>query len=690
MRRGVAIACLASLIATAIFGFVYWRARARTVDAARDRARGETARAAGVIDQELKRFEVVVNGVANDFTSGRVQKAAIVDRLRVAVDTTPQLAGIGAAFVPLAFDPQLRLHAPYVQRQGDAVEVVQLDSLYDYTLGGHEWYDVPLKNGASWSEPAVGESQRVLAVEYSVPFTMGPPATPPQPMGVIHGSMSLREINDLVSGLDVGEHGYSFLVSNKGYVISHPFAEEYAPARRAGATRGADAERMFDKIAAGGAVVDDVVDPVTGEPCWIFSERVPSTGWTVGVVFFKEESAQTRPLRRQQIRFVVALLVAACLALALILEPYRHVHDVHTLWVGSVMGAFLLAVGIAWLWMVAYGAKPESPSHDTVFVDTGSVRRFVLESTRRTLKNTGALPVLVPTGVFIQTLEILSPNNIAVTGYVWQKYAKNVPETIARGFVLPDAADRTITEAYRWSDAESETIGWHVKATIRQNFNYAKYPLDQQDFRLRIWHRDLDKNVVLVPDLGSYKILHPLARAGLEKDFVLPGWAIERTQFSSRVRNRPTTYGIGTAQEDTSSELSFDVVINRRIIEPVFSSLLPLAVCAFMVFSLLLIVKESTRPNVVQILSAFSGLFFVVILSELDLRRRVSGASILYIEYYYFVMYGTILCSALITLTNGWPGHFPRIEQREHFLPKLLFWPVILSTLAVITLVTFY
>jgi len=138
-------------------------------------------------------------------------------------------------------------------------------------------------------------------------------------------------------------------------------------------------------------------------------------------VFFKEESAQTRPLRRQQIRFVVALLVSACLALALILEPYRHVHDVHTLWVGSVMGAFLLAVGIAWLWMVAYGAKPESPTHDTVFVDTGSVRRFVLESTRRTLKNTGALPVLVPTGVFIQTLEILSPNNIAVTGYVWQK-----------------------------------------------------------------------------------------------------------------------------------------------------------------------------------------------------------------------------------------------------------------------------
>jgi len=103
-----------------------------------------------------------------------------------------------------------------------------------------------------------------------------------------------------------------------------------------------------------------------------------------------------------------------------------------------------------------------------------------------------------------------------------------------------------------------------------------------------------------------------------------------------------------------------------------------------------LIVKESTRGNVVQTLSAFSGLFFVIILSQLDLRRRVSGASILYIEYYYFVMYCAIVTAALTTLTNGWPGLFPRIEHREHFLPKLLFWPVILVALTVITLVIFY
>jgi hypothetical protein len=228
-----------------------------------------------------------------------------------------------------------------------------------------------------------------------------------------------------------------------------------------------------------------------------------------------------------------------------------------------------------------------------------------------------------------------------------------------------------------------------VKAVLRQDFDYSGYPLDEQDFRLRLWHADLDSGVVLVPDLDSYRIIHPLARAGLENDFKLPGWTIERTQFASRLRDRPSSFGIGRGG-GAGTELSFDVLIRRRILEPIFSNLLPLAVSGFMVFALLLMIKEATRSNIIQTLAAFSALFFVVILSQLDVRRRVSGADILYIEYFYFVMYGAMLAGALITLTNGWPGHFPKIEQREHLFPKLLFWPITLACLAVITICAFY
>jgi hypothetical protein len=62
----------------------------------------------------------------------------------------------------------------------------------------------------------------------------------------------------------------------------------------------------------------------------------------------------------------------------------------------------------------------------------------------------------------------------------------------------------------------------------------------------------------------------------------------------------------------------------------------------------------------------------------------------MYVEYFYFAMYGAILIVALITLTNAYTGHFPRLESREHLMPKLLFWPTILVSLLTVTLITFY
>ncbi len=674
-RLVVGAACLVGAITTVVLGVAYQRSLGQAVSAARDHARTEADRAAGVIDSELRRFEVAVNDVAAAINGGGPDTETLMANLRQGVDRTPQMAGVGVAFRPLAHDPNLRLFAPYLRRRGDAVEQLQLDTLFDYTQGNRAWFEGPLKAGrAMWSEPAVAEALGATAVEYSAPLTRGGNA-----VGVVHGAMSLTEVNDIVSAVDVGEFGYSFLVSQGGFVISHPFADEYALGMRV--FTGMSLEDH--------GIIEDVTDPVTGEPSWMFTELVPATGWRLGVVFFKDQTGRTEELRRQRIHLAIALIATLCLFITLVLEPYRHTYAPVPLWLGVGAGSLVLLLGIAFIWAVSYDNNPPMRETETTFVDTGSVRRFTLDTMRGSLASKGTLPLFVPTGVFIQTMEILSPNNVAVTGYVWQRYARNIPKEVARGFVLPDASDRSITEAYRASTADAETIGWYVRATMRQRFDYANYPLDQQEFRLRIWHSDLNRSIVLVPDLEAYKIIHPLARAGIAGNFVLPGWAVSRTQFGSTPRIRTTTYGLN-AEGDAGAELAFDVIINRRIIEPMFSNLLPLTVSGFMVFALLLIVKENTRGNVVQTLSAFSGLFFVVILSQLDLRRRVSGASILYIEYFYFVMYCTIVTAALTTLTNGYPGLFPGIERREHFLPKLLYWPVILTAIAVITIVTFY
>lgn len=673
-RLVLGVLCLIGLAATLILGADYRLSLGRALSSARDQAHSEADRAATVIDGELRRFETAVNAITNAINSGPPDSATVLDQLRVGLDQTPQMAGVGVAFQPLAHDPDLRLYAPYLKRNGDAVEQIELDAIYDYTQGNREWFEAPLREGkAVWAEPAVADTVGATAVEYSAPIVRGN-----KPVGVVHGTMLLTEVNDIVSSVDVGEFGYSFLVSKNGFVISHPFADEYALGMR-----------VFTGMSMDDQGVVDVIDPVTGEDSWMFTEVVPETGWRLGVVFFKDQTGRTEDLRRKRIHLAIAVIATLCLFICWVLEPYRHLHAPAQLWLGSTAASLVLIGAIGFMWAVSYGNSPPMDEVETVFVDKGSVRRFTLDTMRGSLASKGTLPSFVPTGVFIQTIEILSPNNVAITGYVWQRYAGSIPASVSRGFVLPDASDRDISEAYRTKTADGETIGWYVRATVRQKFDYSNYPIDQQEFRLRIWHADLNRSIVLVPDLEAYKIIHPLARAGIDSNFVLPGWAVNRTQFGSSPRIRTTTYGL-TAEGDAGTELAFDLVINRRIIEPMFSNLLPLAVAGFMVFALLLIVKEATRSNVVQTVSAFSGLFFVIVLSQIDLRRRVTGASILYIEYFYFVMYGSIVFAALTTLTNGWPGIFPSIERHEHFYPKVLFWPVILAVIAVITLVVFY
>jgi hypothetical protein len=685
-----------SLTVAVVLLIVYVVGSMRANAALRDRAEGEAERAAAAIDLELSRVPAVVGEVVADISSGRVDKSGVNARLQTAIDITPQLLGLGAGYRPHRYDPELRLYAPSFRRQGETTVFVPLDALYDYSLGETPWYQLGTTSPGGWTEPATDSTQGAV-VEYAAPFTDPASTTPDEVAGVVHATMSLSEIDEIIQALDLGDVGYGFLISREGFAISHPFAREFGDAGAAddpslGARSGslAQAQRVFDAArAAGTNVVENILDPVTGEPSWVLARTVPSTGWTVGIVFFQQQAENIRMFRRQKMTITAAALLTGLLALwSAILRRFDG--RIIVLWGGVVASCLCLVIAIGMLWQHGFGAPVPPVEGQTVFANAGTVQRFVLDTTRTSLQRRGTLPRFVSTGVILETFELTGPNNVVVSGYVWQTYPANIPETITRGFLLPEASDVTIREAYRRTTDDAETIGWFIKAEIRQSFDYAKYPLDQQDFRIRIRHQDLDQGVILIPDLESYQIIHPLARLGLEKDMTLPGWTVARTQFSNLASNRNTSFGIADSAGGLANELAFNVIINRQILEPLFSSVLPIAVSSFMVFTLLLAVHPGTRSNVVQFLAAYSGLFFILILSELDLRRRMSSSAILYIEYFYFVVYAAILSQAMITLTNTYTGHFPWLEQREHIIPKLLYWPVILTAMVVVTFVVFY
>lgn len=165
-------------------------------------------------------------------------------------------------------------------------------------------------------------------------------------------------------------------------------------------------------------------------------------------------------------------------------------------WTSTAVSVGLLATLIS-IWYLAGTAMRDMPDIGSPVLDQADVETFLADHPE---PDVGGEQLRIPTGVFIQSLEFLSTNNVQVTGYVWQVYAASVPSDIQRGFVLPEAVDEAYQtqEVYRHAEAGGETIGWYFHATLRQAFDYQRYPFDRQDVWLRLRHPDFGRGVLLV------------------------------------------------------------------------------------------------------------------------------------------------------------------------------------------------
>ena len=314
--------------------------------------------------------------------------------------------------------------------------------------------------------------------------------------------------------------------------------------------------------------------------------------------------------------------------------------------------------------------------------------------------------VLVPTGVFIQSLAFLSATDVNLTGYIWQRYSADTRGRVSEGFVLPeriDAGSTTIEEAYRRDEPGGDlVIGWYFDVTLRQPFDYAKYPLDSHRVWLRMWHRDFDRNVVLTPDLASYESTRLGEAFGLDQEIVPGGWRIEETYFSYERASYDTNFGLeGYVGQRDFPELHFQIVVHRKFINAFIINLVPLLVVFALLFAMVMTVTgdkaraEAFGFNTSGAIGTAAALFFVVMLAHIQLRESFAGAGIVYLEYFYLVAYVAVLLSCLnvylFSATGGGTGTHPWIlHHRDNLIPKLVFWPAILLCLAVITLFFFH
>lgn len=303
----------------------------------------------------------------------------------------------------------------------------------------------------------------------------------------------------------------------------------------------------------------------------------------------------------------------------------------------------------------------------------------------------------IPTGVYLQSFEFLSSHNIEMSGFVWQKYGPEIPDTVKRGVILPEQLedDYELVEAWR-SDVDGvETIGWYFSGTFRQNFDYHLYPFDRQNVWLRLWHPD--DFVLLVPDFPAYRDLNAHTLPGLDTDFVYGGWDPVTSQFSYDLVDYNVDFGQGYGFSGVlDPEFYFSLSVARDALGPLLDHVILESVIAILLFFLLLLATSKSGEDgrsqlpVFELVVASGGLLFAVILDRNAIRANIESQSVTYLEWLPLILSGFIVLVVLGAVLEVKGRRLPRVIYNSNRIFVYTYWPALFACLLIVTLRDFF
>ena len=193
--------CGISFLVVLLLVYNHLHDKNQIVQEAKNHAKREAVRAAKQIDNDLRKLVPLAQSLADDLSSGKLKKEQLVDRLKSTVEMNPYIFGFGVAYVPYAYDANVRLYAPYYVKRHEKLQLVQVEDFYDYTEPQHDWYHLPLADGPCWQEPYFGEASASLLAEFTTPFYRIDASSQERiPAGVVYIDYSLNDVNNVNSG----------------------------------------------------------------------------------------------------------------------------------------------------------------------------------------------------------------------------------------------------------------------------------------------------------------------------------------------------------------------------------------------------------------------------------------------------------------------------------------------------------
>jgi len=281
-----------SLIAGSILGYNYYVSRRMILKNIEASARDFAGMTAQKIETVLHGIQEVPETLAGALEEIPYDEATLKRLVRSAVEQNIEIYGSTVAFEPNAFNPSLRYFAPYYYRPGSELKFSWLGGEnYRYFL--LDWYQIPKELGrTAWTEPYYDEGGvNVSMATYSVPFYRRD-GKDRRFLGVVTADVSLGWLQTMISRIKIAKTGYAFLISKNGTFVTHPRKDLIMNETLFGLAE-ADHDEELRKIGRsmihGQSGFVPFRDFMSGKKCWLVYAPIPSTGWSLAVLFPQDE-----------------------------------------------------------------------------------------------------------------------------------------------------------------------------------------------------------------------------------------------------------------------------------------------------------------------------------------------------------------------------------------------------------------
>ncbi|MDM8565929.1 hypothetical protein QUF74_09780 [Candidatus Halobeggiatoa sp. HSG11] len=620
--------CIITLLAIVLLVYVEHNETNQTENEARHLIQQELSIAVRKINNELRNLYSVANSLAQELSSGELQRSAINARLTEIMAITPYLSGIGVAYIPYVNTPQERRQSPYYLSKESNGTLIQ-----PFTI------PCALVNNIS---------KCVIFIEYSLENIQKLPTL-----------KNLGKRISLLSTDNLAKIGHQFIISKHGDIITYPISNNI------NANKNIFEMAQNDKILkelAKSAVHNksgfvEYFNKTIGQNLWIFYQPIPTTEWSMFTVLLKDSFIDPTASWRLWIDLGIITFLVFLFSLILRVDTGNG----FDLWVASFVTSLLFLVSLYVVWdfietsPVISNKNPEqtiivSPENLDSYFDYASVDKLTP----------------IPTEVVIEYLEFNENDAINIAGYVKQQYKSEIHNDIVRGFTLPQATFTKIKIIDHYLTDQTETIRWSFTAYIPQEFDYYHYPLDRRMINLLVKHAD--ENAIVTPNF--YPNMNPSSHPGVEQLSFLRDWNVHSSFFNYQNNKNPDFY--------------LTIVLQRDLLNPFVYHILPLIVVLVMLFTISLLMGQiETYFNVIPPLTA---LFIGTVLSHIGLRQNISMWVILYGEYFYVFTYTAILSVLINFYLFDNHKEFKALQYKKGLVSKILFFPIVLGEILSIML----